>query len=87
MARLDRALDLNAIAWARWVDDVVVVADGRLAASRIHDVFRRELAGLGLEENPTTTMVLHDLDEAMLRLPGPRRYLRDRCAHDMILPP
>jgi hypothetical protein len=87
LSRLDRALDTNAIAWARWVDDVVIVADGRLAASLVHDVFRRELAALGLEENPIKTMVVHDLDEAMVRLPGPRRYLRDRSARDMIRPP
>jgi hypothetical protein len=75
LGRLDRAIDAHAIAWVRWVDDVVVVADGRLAASAIRDVFRRELAALGLEENHRKSMILADLVEAADRLPGPGRSL------------
>lgn len=71
LSRVDRALSRDAIAWARWVDDVVVVTDSVVVARRMHDAFRRELNAIGLEANQGKTMVLADPLEASNRLPGP----------------
>jgi hypothetical protein len=60
----DRAI-AGAGAWhLRWVDDVVIVADGRRQARSAFDAWRSALGSAGLEANPAKTAF--DLDPGAL---------------------
>jgi hypothetical protein len=57
LAAGDAAIDATGARHVRWVDDVVIVADGRRHAWRALDAWRAALGAVGLEANPAKTAV------------------------------
>jgi Reverse transcriptase (RNA-dependent DNA polymerase) len=55
--RLDVAIASTGAPHVRWVDDVIVVADGRREARRVLDAARRALEEIGLHPNAEKTLV------------------------------
>jgi hypothetical protein len=62
LARADEALRSAGVAHLRWVDDVVMAADGRAAARRAITVLADAVAGLGLRLNETKTRLVDTSD-------------------------
>lgn len=60
LGRIDRALAGAGLHHLRWVDDVVIAADGLSAAREALDLLRASLRGLGLELNEAKTRVATD---------------------------
>lgn len=67
LARGDLALWASGVAHVRWVDDVVIFADGRRTATRGLDALRRAWARAGLEAHDGKTVIV-DRAEAAARL-------------------
>jgi hypothetical protein len=55
LAAGDRAIAATGVPHIRWVDDVLIVADGPRQARRAFDAWRAALGRLGLEANPAKT--------------------------------
>jgi hypothetical protein len=55
--RLDVAIASSEVPHVRWVDDIIVVADGRRRVRRTLDAARRSLDELGLRPNAEKTLV------------------------------
>ncbi len=58
LGSVDAGLRETGIEHIRWVDDIVVVANGSPAAARAHATIERSLEGVGLRVNPTKTGVV-----------------------------
>ena len=86
LLRVDRAFASEGLTFLRWVDDVAVFAPNQAVAMHAHDVFRRDLAHLGLRANEAKTMVVDPVG-ARARLLGSSISLATATARAMIRPP
>jgi hypothetical protein len=75
LGAVDESLTRAGVAFARWVDDVVVAVEDRPAAHHALDLVASALAGDGLRLNPAKTRIVLDPGalDPMPALSGPGR--------------